>query len=130
MDRRGFLRGSLLTAPAVLLGGNIQELLPDGQKDAQVAVLDSPAQQEVGTDHIYRRLDRRLNAHVHFFGEMPKGFFLSAAEFDEYNRALTPTTRYMSNSMAVGGLDSLMFRGVPVATVDRGILFFSPSDPI
>lgn len=125
MERRDFLRGTLLSAPAVLLGPGLVDLV--GSESAHVAVLDpEPVADEPQTRApIMHILDRRQRAHATFFGTIPEVMFVNQREWMDYYRALGTTLRYSDTRMGVSGLDTLLFRNTVVATVDEGVLFLN-----
>jgi len=120
MDRRGFLRGTLLTGGAALVA---PALVTDGlaSADSSVAILQPsdhvPPQFEV--DRIIQDLTARLNAHVALFGEAPKAMFVNRFELRAYVTALSPSLRYQNERLAKQGVPNVMFKGVPVISVDN-----------
>lgn len=121
MDRRGFLRGTLLTAPAIVLGPGIVELV--GRETADVAILDDVVDEAPATKPIMQILDQRQRAHATFFGEIPRVLWVNPKEYRDYFMELGSATRYMDTGAGLSGLDHLLFRNTIIASADRDVLF-------
>ena len=129
MDRRGFLRGTLLTGGAALVA---PALVADGlaSADSSVAILQpsdfKPPQFEV--DRIIQDLTARFNAHVALFDEPPKAMFVNRFELRAYVEALIPSTRYVDSRLTKQGVPNVLFKGRPVISVDNDTINLWGSD--
>lgn len=128
MDRRGFLRGTLLSAPAVLLGPGVVDLV--GSETAPVAIL-SPSEEASIPNQVtlIERLTKRIYAYEALAQEPPKALFVNRYEFRALTIELAPHTRFMNDLVAKKGYNNLMLRGVPVITVDDDSIYFDPRGP-
>ena len=123
LSRRKFLGGAALLAvsPAVVSGLDLT-----GEKSIDIASMDDLRALErtgpLGTSEIRAALVARINCHWHLFGEPPKILFLSPQEASSYEKSLVPVQRYSVTDVSNAGYDNLMFKGIPVASVDHQLM--------
>jgi hypothetical protein len=124
--RRNFLGGLALLAVAPATVREIG-LEPGGSKEIEVAQLADMRREidkigPLGTSGIRAALASRINAHYALFGELPKALFVSHGEANAYERELTPVMRYTLTDVSRAGYDNLLFRGIPVMSVDNQLM--------
>jgi len=128
MDRRSFLRGTLLTGSAVALGPGVVDLLGGeaAAAESSVAVV-RPFEGVAPRDpHIITKMKARVAAHHALFGEAPKALFVNRYEMRELQLAITPLRRYTSTKVADVGFQNLMVAGIPTLTVENDVIEFNP----
>ena len=126
MDRRGFLRGTLLSAPAVMLGPGVVDLL-NGNETAAIALIDTTERTSIPDQMtLIQRLTKRIYSYEMLAGEMPRALFVNRYEFRALVVEMEPQVRYMHTPSANKGFNNLMLKGVPVITVDDDSIYFDP----
>lgn len=132
MDRRNFLRGTLLTGTAGLIAPGIASLI--GEERAESATLAIVTPEEM-SDEIaamnssqLQRLIARINAHFEMFGEPPKALFVNRYEMRAVIQDIAPLARFRATSdyLAERGYNNILVKGVPVICLEADALVSDP----
>lgn len=133
MDRRNFLRGTLLTGTAGLIAPGVASLIGEERAEAAtLAVVNGldepiPAPQ---AESMVRRLVERIYAHGQLFGEPPRALFVNRYEFRAAIQEMDPLTRFTNGNMADRGWNNVMVKGVPIVCIEHDQFALDPRGPL